>query len=213
MDFQQLRNKHESAGINASEMPENPLDCLHDWFDLAKKHCPGRWFEPDAMTLATCDLSGRVTARIVLLKGITPEGIRFFTNYRSSKGQQLDINPQASVVFHWPYLSRQVRIEGSVEKTSRDESESYFHSRPRGSQIGALASQQSQPVEREALSRVVERLENEYEGKTIPLPENWGGYLLKPVRFEFWQGRLNRLHDRIVYEKIGDGWNCVRLSP
>lgn len=213
MDIQQLRNQYESAGINASELPENPLECLQLWFDLAKRHRPGRWYEPNAMTLATSDSSGRVTARMVLLKGIIPDGIRFFTNYRSCKGRQLDINPQASVVFHWPYLGRQVRIEGSVEKTTREVSEQYFHSRPRGSQIGALASQQSNPVEKEVLTRVVEQIESEFEGRTIPLPENWGGYLLKPVRFEFWQGRLNRLHDRIAYEDAGDGWSRVRLSP
>lgn len=213
MDIQQLRKQYESTGIDETELPENPLDCLQDWFDLAKKHRPGRWYEPHAMTLATSDLSGRVTARMVLLKGILPDGVRFFTNYQSCKGQQLDVNPQASVVFHWPYLGRQIRIEGTVEKTSREVSEEYFHSRPRGSQIGALASQQSQPVEREELTRVVERIETEYESQAIPLPENWGGYLLKPVRFEFWQSRLNRLHDRIAYEESGGGWSRLRLSP
>lgn len=213
MDFQKLRKEYESAGISESELPENPLDCFREWIELATKDCPGSWFEPNAMTLATSDLTGNVTARIVLLKGITSEGLQFFTNYESAKGRQLFGNPRASLVFHWPYLGRQVRIEGIVQKTSREVSENYFHSRPRGSQIGAVVSQQSAPVDRDALWREAEELAAKYEGTSIPLPENWGGYLLNPSRFEFWQGRLNRLHDRIVFEQSGGQWGRQRLSP
>ena len=148
------------------------------------------------------------------MKQIEDEGIQFFTNYESQKGKQLGANANCAVAFHWPYLGRQVRIQGAVEKTTREVSEAYFHSRPRGSQIGAAASQQSSQVDtRELLDQQRRKLDKQYDGQTVPLPENWGGYLIRPSRFEFWQGRLDRLHDRIVFESQDGHWVRFRLSP
>jgi pyridoxamine 5'-phosphate oxidase len=148
-----------------------------------------------------------------LLKSIEDDGLRFFTNYESTKGQQLSANPRAAVALHWPYLGRQIRVEGQVEKTSREVSEAYFHSRPRGSQLGAAASQQSAVIEsRSDLDQQRNRLDFQFKDQPIPLPDNWGGYLLKPSLIEFWQGRLDRLHDRIVYEFDGS-WDWNRRSP
>lgn len=213
MDFQAIRKEYENLGIDESSLPEDPIQLFRIWYDLAVENCPGSWFEPNAMSLATCGSDGTVSNRYVLLKHIEENGVQFFTNYDSQKGQQLASNPNAAVSFHWPYLGRQVRIEGAVEKTSREISENYFHSRPRGSQIGAAASRQSSVVEsRDLLDTERTRLKNLYEGKPVPLPENWGGYLLKPSRIEFWQGRLDRLHDRVVYNYDGT-WSWERLSP
>ncbi len=215
MDLQKVRKEYENTGIDEAEMPQNPLECLDRWFELAIQQCPGKWFEPNAMSLATSDSSGNVTVRVVLYKGRSDTGIQFFTNYMSAKGQQLKENPRASVVFHWPYLGRQVRMQGSISKLSRETSEEYFRSRPRGSQIGALASRQTQRLSsRTELEQVAEQLGAQYENLPIPLPEDWGGFLLTPNHVEFWQGRLNRLHDRIVYESTqGADWERFRLSP
>jgi len=199
MDFQDIRKEYENLGIDESALVEKS---------------PGKWLEPNAMSLATSDAAGKVSNRYVLMKEILDEGIQFFTNYESQKGQQLQVNENCAVAFHWPYLGRQVRIEGAAEKTSREVSETYFHSRPRGSQIGAAASLQSSKVEtRELLDQQRRKLGEEFEGQPVPLPENWGGYLIRPRRFEFWQGRLDRLHDRIVFENQADGWSRYRLSP
>jgi pyridoxamine 5'-phosphate oxidase len=165
------------------------------------------------MALATSDLNGRVTNRIVLLKQVEDDTISFFTNYDSEKGKQLSENPQASVVFNWPYLGRQIRIRGSVTRTTRSISETYFHSRPRGSQIGASASLQSSVVSsRQELDSRKSTIENKHRDQEIPLPDNWGGYNLTPTEIEFWQGRLDRMHDRILY-KNDSVWTSVRLSP
>jgi pyridoxamine 5'-phosphate oxidase len=213
MDFHAIRKEYENRGIDESSLPENPVNLFRDWYELAVEKCPGKWMEPNVMALATSDGQGNVSNRYVLLKHISEEGITFFTNYDSAKGQQIAENPRVAVAFHWPYLGRQIRIVGSVEKTSREVSEEYFHSRPRGSQVGAAASEQSQPVaSRKDLDDVRNDLTKQLEGKPIPLPENWGGYLLKPTAFEFWQGRLDRLHDRIEY-RLGEAWKRSRLSP
>ena len=167
------------------------------------------------MTLATADRSGRVTARVVLLKGFVHGGPMFCTNYESDKGRQLAENPHAAMCFYWPHLERQARIEGTVETVPSDVSDHYFHSRPRGSQLGALASAQSAAVtDRHFLESRLSELEATYRGREIPRPEHWGGYRLTPTRFEFWQGRQNRLHDRIAYH-IDDrgGWARERLAP
>lgn len=178
------------------------------------ENLPGKWFEPNAMALATADKTGRVSVRYVLLKGIVAEGIRFFTNYDSDKGKQLASNARCSVAFHWPYLGRQVRIEGAVEKTTREVSEEYFHSRPRGSQIGAAVSPQSASIGlRTELEEKREAMLKTLGDSPVPLPENWGGYLIRPDRFEFWQGRRDRLHDRIVYKLENGRWEIVRLAP
>jgi pyridoxamine 5'-phosphate oxidase len=214
LDFQKIRKEYENEGIQEQELLPDPMDQFRAWYAEAEQHCPGPWYEPNAMALATTDLDGNVSVRWVLLKGMTAEGIRFFTNYDSAKGQQLAANPKAAVAIHWPYLGRQVRIEGVTERTSRLISEEYFHSRPRGSQLGALASRQSQPVaSRKVLENELQELTAGLKGLEVPLPEDWGGYLLKPRRMEFWQGRLNRLHDRIVYMAVGSRWEIQRLSP
>jgi pyridoxamine 5'-phosphate oxidase len=200
MEFKELRKEYETQGINDAEMLDDPMATFRNWFQVAADSCNEDLFEANAMTLATADLSGMVTARVVLLKGIDADSIRFYTNYESTKGKQLAENPQASVNFHWAHLGRQVRIRGSVAKTTREDSEQYFHSRPRGSQLGAIASQQSSVIEsRESLEQIRADLEKKYEGQEIPLPDFWGGYALTPVVIEFWQGRLDRMQERVVY--------------
>lgn len=214
MDFHDIRKEYENQGIDESSLPESPIELFRQWYALAVEKSPGKWLEPNAMSLATSDGAGNVSNRYVLLKQIEDDGIQFFTNYDSEKGQQIDANPSCAVAFHWPYLGRQVRVVGAVEKTSREVSEAYFHSRPRGSQIGAAASLQSSKVEsREWLDQQRQKLGQEYDGQLVPLPSNWGGYLIRANRFEFWQGRLDRLHDRIVYEFGKDKWQRCRLSP
>ncbi len=216
MDFQKLRKEYEDLGIDDEGLPESPMELFRIWFAVAVQNCPGEWFEPNAMSLATADQRGNVSVRIVLLKGVSETGIQFFTNYESAKGKQLAINPQAAIAFHWPYLGRQIRLEGVVIKTSREVSENYFHSRPRASQISASASRQSEPLNsREALERVAQKIEQECTGQPIPLPDYWGGFELVIRRAEFWQGRSNRLHDRIVFSTPGAGqtWTRLRLAP
>ena len=170
---------------------------------------------PEAMTLATSTREGRPSARMLLLKQVDDQGFVFYTNYRSEKARALDENPFASMVFYWPELERQVRVEGSVTRVSEEESDEYFRTRPRDSQIGALASPQSEVIEsREVLERRFRELEELYRDATIERPSHWGGYRLKPERIEFWKGRLGRLHDRILYELQADGsWTIKRLAP
>ena len=222
MDFQALRKEYEQEGMIERDLPECPFACFRQWLSTAIACCPGDWFEPNAMCLATSDLQGHVTARVVLLKGVTETGIRFFTNYHSVKGKQLASNSQASVVFHWPYLGQQVRLEGAVEKTIRAVSDDYFQSRPKSAQLGAWVSEQSQRIEnRQVMESRLETLAQRYQQEKVPLPEGWGGYELTPRRWEFWQGRASRLHDRIVYEKndpsqantAGSAWSRYRLAP
>lgn len=215
MDFQSIRKEYENSGLDESTLTDSPMELFGTWYQTALDNCPGKWMEPNAMALATTDLEGNVSTRYVLMKHFGEEGIQFFTNYDSHKGQQLAANPKCAVAFHWPYLGRQLRIEGVVKKTSREVSKNYFHSRPRGSQIGAAASLQSQQVEsREQLDNEKKKLAVQCEGNEIPLPENWGGYVISIVAMEFWQGRLDRLHDRIVYRRDEKGeWSRNRLSP
>ena len=214
MDFDSIRKEYESTPLVAAEFPADPITLFDAWYKAAVDNLPGKWFEPNAMALATSDTSGRVSVRYVLLKGVQPEGIRFYTNYDSDKGKQLAANPNCSVAFHWPYLGRQLRIEGIAEKTSREDSEKYFHSRPRGSQIGAAASQQSAAIKsRTVLEQNRERMTDEFGDAPVPLPDNWGGYLIRANRFEFWQGRRDRLHDRLAYVRDADKWSIKRLSP
>ena len=183
-----------------------------------------RWFAdagaaglplPEAMSLSTITPEGKPTARMVLLKRVDADGFVFFTNYRSAKARELAANPNASLVFFWPQLERQVRVEGVVSKTSAAESREYFATRPRGSQIGAWASPQSEViVGREVLEQRRAELEDVYRDREIPWPEHWGGYCLKPERIEFWKGRRDRLHDRILYVRQSDGsWAIQRLAP
>jgi pyridoxamine 5'-phosphate oxidase len=166
------------------------------------------------MTVATTTPDGRPSARIVLLKEVDERGFVFFTNYGSRKGQELDANPRAALVFHWNLLQRQVRVEGRIERTSKEESEAYFHSRPRGSQIGAWASRQSQSLaSRAELVEQVATMEARFPDGEVPLPEFWGGYRVIPEAIEFWQGRLYRLHDRVRFESAGNGWKSGLLFP
>ena len=217
MDFQAIRKEYENSGLNESDLLTDPIEEFRKWMDLAQESSPGRWFETNAMTLSTSDPDGSVTSRVVLLKEIRSEGFVFFTNYQSKKGQQISANPKVSLAFHWPYLGRQVRIEGTVTRTTREVSESYFHSRPRGAQIGAAISGQSTRVDsREELERLSEQLETELDGQPVPCPEHWGGFLVSPTKVEFWQGRLDRLHDRIEFRKENGencGWGISRLAP
>ena len=215
MDFKELRKEYETAGFDPADLPEDPIAAFQQWFKAASESCPDPAFEANAMALATSNKDGKVSCRWVLLKGVTEKGIQFFTNYDSDKGQQIASNPHAAATFHWPWLGRQVRMEGSIEKTDRATSEKYFHSRPRGSQIGAMVSRQSSEIgSREQLEQMQAELESKFEGQEIPLPENWGGYHIVPTRVEFWQGRLNRLHDRIVFVQGDQGkWTKKRLAP
>lgn len=169
---------------------------------------------PTAMTVATVDLDGRPSARITLLKGVDEEGFVFFSNYESRKGQQMEANRHAALVFYWGGLGRQVRVEGRIERTSREESADYFATRSRGSQIGAWASPQSRVIsDRSELEALVEEVERRFEGKEVPLPPHWGGFRLRPEMIEFWKGRPSRLHDRIRYSRKSEEWLRERLAP
>lgn len=169
---------------------------------------------PDAMTLATVGRTGRPTARMVLLRGHDARGLVFFTNRKSAKAGDLADNPQAALVFHWPPLERQVRVEGAVEAVSEDEADAYFATRPRGSRVAAWASPQSRPLaSRDELERTVAEVESRFLGVDVPRPAFWGGYRVVADVFEFWRGRPDRLHDRVRYERTGDAWRRFRLSP
>jgi pyridoxamine 5'-phosphate oxidase len=197
--------------LDESAMAGDPFAQFEKWFTQAQKASVP---EPNAMSLATADASGRPSARIVLLKGFDSRGFMFFTNYASRKGSELAANPRAALCFHWQLLERQVRIEGTIEKTTRQESDEYFHSRPRDAQIGAWISEQSAIIDsREALERAGSELRKRFGDGSIPLPEFWGGYRVIPDSVEFWQGRLSRLHDRLQYLRNAAGWKLQRLSP
>ena len=213
--FDQIRKEYADQGIDESSLPKDPMGLFRQWYAVAEQNQPGDWVEANAMSLATAGKNGRVSNRYVLLKGVDDDGIRFYSNYDSNKGRQIADNARAAAAFLWAYLGQQVRLEGSIAKTSREDSEQYFHSRPRGSQLGACASPQSSEVESwEVLGQRKAELENQFADLEIPLPDNWGGYKIVPDRIEFWQGRSNRLHDRIVYELQADKtWRRFRISP
>ncbi|MEZ6115234.1 MAG: pyridoxamine 5'-phosphate oxidase [Pirellulaceae bacterium] len=209
-----MRKQYTRSGLAESDCLSNPIEQFRNWFDEMVQHNPVDWFEPNAMTLATADQNGNLAARIVLLKGFDESGFVFYTNYESAKGKELAANPKASLAFYWPFMERQVRIDGSVQKVSREQSDKYFHLRPRGSQLGAVVSPQSQVLaSRTELETKVAELEQQLAGQTVPLPDHWGGYVVYPTQIEFWQGRENRLHDRIQYVRHGDGWKLQRLAP
>ena len=206
----QLRRDYVSQPFDQSHVAVDPFDQFKRWFEEALQ---AEQPDVEAMTLSTT-VDGRISGRIVLLKGFDARGFVFFTNYESHKSRELEINPQAALTFYWHTLNRQVRIEGAVEKASRQESEDYFRTRPRGSQIGAWASPQSDEiVSREMLEQRVAEIEARFGEGEIPCPPFWGGWRLKPVQIEFWQGRESRLHDRIVYQNENSAWRIVRLAP
>lgn len=209
--LENIREEYKQSELHEDRVKSDPIEQFNHWFGealLAKVP------EVNAMTLATADSKGFPNARIVLLKHASEDGFSFFTNYVSEKGEELAKNPQVALVFFWPQLERQVRIMGQVEKLSVQESSIYFHSRPVGSQLGAWASPQSKEiVSREYLQERLGELELEYADKEVPKPPYWGGYLVKPFRIEFWQGRPNRLHDRIQYKLKDNHWVIARLAP
>ena len=204
--------EHAAAGLRRRDVDPDPVKQFANWFTAAIE---AGIRDVNAMTLATAGRDGKPSARIVLLKGFDQDGFVFFTNYQSEKGRQLEENPHAACVFYWIELDRQIRVSGRVEKTARDESERYFHSRPLGSQLGAWASRQSEVLDaRRVLDARMAEMTERYADGPVPLPPLWGGYLIKPDVFEFWQGRANRLHDRFRYTRRPDGsWQIDRLAP
>jgi pyridoxamine 5'-phosphate oxidase len=207
-----IRKDYKLRSLNESDVAVNPFDQFTRWWDDAVS---SEIDEINAMTLATATTDGLPSARIVLLKGYDHDGFIFFTNYQSQKGQELEINPHAAVVFFWKELERQVRIEGIIEKVSGKESDEYYNSRPVGSRIGAWASPQSEVIaNREEIENNFASLEKKFGNENIPRPGHWGGYKLRPTMLEFWQGRSSRLHDRIRYALQKDhNWLIERLAP
>lgn len=198
-------------GVSELEAGEDPIDLFRRWFEDARA---SGLLLPEAMSVATVSADGCPSARMMLLKRVGLDGFVFYTNYGSRKADDLAENPWAALVFHWGVLQRQVRVEGKVGRLPREESNRYFATRPRGSQIGAWASRQSEEVaNREELERRFRACEEEFRGREVPFPDFWGGYALRPERIEFWQGRANRLHDRLLYRRRDDGWEVVRLYP
>ena len=206
-----IRKDYKLKSLLEEDVKKDPVDQFSVWWEEAVK---SDITEVNAMTLATCSLNGMPSARIVLLKGYTKKGFVFYTNYESNKGKELKDNPHAALVFFWKELERQVRIEGTVEKISEAESEAYFQSRPTGSKIGAWASAQSSPIaNREEIEKKYLNFSRQFNNTEIPRPPYWGGYIVKPSKIEFWQGRSSRLHDRILYSQQAEGWKIERLSP
>jgi pyridoxamine 5'-phosphate oxidase len=206
-----LRREYARARLDEASVGADPFTEFARWFEEAVK---AEVQEPNAMTLATASPEGTPSARIVLLKGFDERGFVFFTDYRSQKGTELDQNPRAALVFYWSELERQIRITGKASVTTREESEAYFRTRPRGSRISAWVSHQSQVIDtRKQLEDRVPELDRRYPGDDVPLPSYWGGFRLNPDAVEFWQGRTSRLHDRIRYTRMGDRWRIERLSP
>ncbi|MEP6685711.1 MAG: pyridoxamine 5'-phosphate oxidase [Verrucomicrobiota bacterium] len=212
MDLNALRQEYAAHGLRRRDLDPNPIKQFSAWFTASVEAAIP---DVNAMSLATATRNGNPSVRIVLLKEFDESGFVFYTNYASDKGKQLEENPRAALGFYWVQLERQIRIEGAVEKTSRDDSIRYFHSRPSGSQLGAWASHQSEVIDaRRILEARLAEMTERFAGGEIPLPPHWGGYRVRPTMIEFWQGRPNRLHDRFRYTRQSDGgWLIERLSP
>lgn len=212
LDVSSFRRDYLHSELRREELPSDPFEQFHKWLDEAAD-CP-QIQEPTAMVLSTASTEGGVSSRVVLLKGYDQSGFRFFTNSGSRKARQIASNDSVSLLFYWEALERQIQINGHAAPLPRAETEAYFAKRPRGSRIGAWASRQSEVIpDRESLDRRAAELEKEFEGTEVPTPEFWSGYVVTPKNIEFWQGRSNRLHDRLRYRKTNDGWCLERLSP
>lgn len=212
-DLGNYRKSYDKGSLLESGISDNPLELFQKWFSEVDQHFPQD--ETNAMTLSTLGLDGFPKGRVVLLKKYMQQGFIFYTNYESEKGKSIIAHPKVSLSFHWACAERQVIIKGKAEKIAVDVSDGYFESRPRGSQLGAHASQQSTVVpNRQTLENQLKTLEEKFKNKSIPRPEFWGGFIVKPIEIEFWQGRANRLHDRIRYQLQSDlNWKFERLSP
>ena len=211
MDLSDLRISYTKDSFSESDLLESPFDQFEKWFSEALK---SKVDEPNAMSLATISPEGNPRTRIVLVKDFSKDGLIFYTNYESAKAKGMEVNKAVSVNFVWHPLQRQINIQGFTEKVDRKVSELYFHSRPRGSQLGALVSPQSKVIaSRKVLEDRLAELDAQYKNEPSPLPENWGGIRIVPTRFEFWQGRDNRLHDRFEYILKNDQWSTQRLAP
>lgn len=206
-----IRKEYTALSLKSSEVDKNPVDQFLSWFNMALN---AKIMEPNAMTLSTVENS-KPSSRVVLLKGVENQEFVFYTNYNSSKGEQMAASPEVALTFFWPELERQVRIEGSVQKVDESTSDAYFKSRPRSSQIGAWVSPQSEVIEnRGVLDKRLEEVELKFKDKEVERPNHWGGYTVKPNLIEFWQGRPSRLHDRIQYTlNEAEGWKIDRLAP
>lgn len=211
MPLSEQRKEYSLAGLTERDLARDPFRQFDKWFQEAEA---AKIVEPNAMTLATTSREGRPSARTVLLKGVDGRGFVFFSNYESRKGRELEANPHATLLFPWLALERQVIVEGAVTRVPREESEAYFHSRPRASQLGAWVSQQSSIIAgRAVLEQSMKALEQKHAGQEVPVPPHWGGWRLAPETVEFWQGRRSRLHDRLRYRRVKDGWTIERLAP
>ena len=210
-NIEDIRKDYCKDILSENDLDKNPINQFKKWFELA---LDSDVKEPNALVLSTVSNEGIPSARVVLIKGVEPNGFKFYTNYNSSKGRDLINNPNASMTFFWPELEQQIRVNGSVKKLSANDSDDYFNSRPLGSKISAVASNQRTKVnDRDELTDEVKRLESLYENQQISRPDHWGGYLLIPNKIEFWQGRASRLHDRFLYEYVDGKWMLSRLAP
>ena len=210
-DLARMRESYARDGLDESAAGDDPLTLFGRWLDEA---LVAQIHEPNAMALATSTIDGQPSVRVVLLKGLDNGGMIFFTNYESRKGRELEANPRAAAALLWHPLQRQVRVEGSVTRIAPADSDAYFHSRPHGSQLGAVASPQSSVVvDRAALDELQATTAEQYGAAEVPRPDNWGGYRIELESMEFWQGRVDRMHDRLLYRRSGVGWTRVRLAP